>query len=331
MKNILLSSVFVLFFIISACDAPRNNPVESLVIKPDTVKIEPIVKMIDGYAMSLDSSPTPISDVMVSLNRSQGVFSNNSGYYKLLNLEDADGWLYFENENYHTDSSRISWGDFDTLRVNISLDRVPILVNPTFYSVVELDHPDRKTGSLYFQTKILDDNANEISGLRLINQAHNYNQLLTANEFGIFEKFIHETDLNIDEIDGLIGEDFFLYVNYQNGSSYLVGAQQLKRVISTSVDYISPANNQVVQSSNPVLKWNRVEPGFSFYYKIKIYTNEINPTFFWQSENISSDVISHRVGTVIPDGNYYWVIFLVDEYGNSIRSKPASFVIEIPE
>lgn len=335
MKNNLFFITFISLLIVSACDAPRNNPLENFVVEPDTVKIDvpiyTIVKMIDGHIKTRHGSEVPISEVMVSWNRKQGVFTDDLGYYKLLNLEDADEWLYFENEYYHPDSTQVSWNGMDTLNVDFTLDRYPTLMNTRFYSMVQLEHPDEKSGSLFFETEISDDNFEDIVALRLFNEEFSYDKLLETSEAGVFEQLIHETDLKIDEIDGLIGREFLIYANYENGSSFLLGTQQLTRVISYNLEFISPANNTVVQTGNPILKWNRSDPGFNFHYKIQIFTNEVSPELVWESGAISSDVISHRVGTSIPNGEYYWVILLVDENQNSLRSKPASFIVEIPE
>jgi hypothetical protein len=64
---------------------------------------------------------------------------------------------------------------------------------------------------------------------------------------------------------------------------------------------------------------------------LEIYTNEVAPVLIWQEKNIPKDKTAHTVDDVLPAGNYFWVIWAIDTFGNRSRSKPATFIVQTGE
>jgi hypothetical protein len=106
-----------------------------------------------------------------------------------------------------------------------------------------------------------------------------------------------------------------------------VGTSEVKRIINEEIGTISPKNSDTVDLPGVVLRWNRFLPGFSFKYKVQIYTDETPAILKWDRENISPDSISIAVDTTLPSYRYYWIISCVDEFRNESSSKPASIIV----
>ena len=329
----------IIISILWSCDAPRNNPLESYepkkdtveVIKKDTVEVEAELYVIDGFVSTLSNPEVGQSNVLVSFNSQQSAFTDDNGYYKLQFTEKTNGLLSFNKEGYHETLSNIIWGDLDSLYITKSLDREPVLSSSQFYSSVELEYYDQKSGLLYLSINIDDDNKEDISNISVQCSEFSLNRVLEKSDDNAYNLTINESDLDINNIDEVIGKDFNIVVKYNNSSTFLIKSLSITRVLTADVDFISPANQGKVTTSNPFFRWKRVIPGYDFHYILEVYKDTLSPELVWRSNNISSEDISDRAGQPIENGAYYWVIWVVDEFGNRIRSKPATFIVEIDE
>ncbi|MCB9248128.1 MAG: hypothetical protein H6613_06095 [Ignavibacteriales bacterium] len=59
---------------------------------------------------------------------------------------------------------------------------------------------------------------------------------------------------------------------------------------------------------------------------MQIYTDEVPAILVWQKEIISSE-IQYLTDVNLSSGDYFWVIWAIDEFENRTQSKPASFII----
>ena len=76
-----------------------------------------------------------------------------------------------------------------------------------------------------------------------------------------------------------------------------------------------------------LLEWRRFTPGFDFTYLLQIYTDELDEVLVWQTET-DSEKIEFLSDANLSPGDYFWVIWAIDEFENRTRSKQASFIIK---
>jgi hypothetical protein len=177
------------------------------------------------------------------------------------------------------------------------------------------------------QARITDTESN-IDSVFLRCTLINFNKKLVYNSSTqAYEGAYLPSDFNILSIDALIGRSFDIVVKEKNRSD-AIGSSDIKRVIRQEVIPLSPSNKQTVGSS-PTLKWYRFLPGYNFTYTIEIYKDTTSTIpWIWQKQNISEDAIQIVADIPIPPGEYYWVIWCIDDYKNGTRSKPASFIVQ---
>jgi hypothetical protein len=332
----------LLTIIIVSCDAPHSNPLESYVVKPDTVHridttyvpeepdtviVPPDVYVIKGFVKSQHSSPLALQNVLVSLNKNNSVRTDNQGFFAIADTQKNNGWIYFSLDNYISDSLRITWEVSDTIEINYQMNMVPVLVNETCYSIIKNDYPDHTYGSLKISGTIEDDNYSSIILVSIRNSALGFSRTISLNAEHKFDITLYETDLSLDDIDNVIGKEFSIFVRYRT-REYTAGSFSISRVIRNYVEFITPASGKLVTTRNPYLEWKKINPGFSFTYTTEVYTDTINPTLIWSENNIESNNLAKRVGSQLSNGDYFWVIWIVDEFGNRSRSKPATFTIQ---
>ena len=107
------------------------------------------------------------------------------------------------------------------------------------------------------------------------------------------------------------------------------------RVIEYGATPVSPApGNGDTTSGTPVLKWTPPSVTFSYTYTLSISRIDAGtPTAVWETANLSSVYEEYPYPTdgsvaPLPAGNYVWAITVVDEFGNSCRSKESAFVVQ---
>jgi hypothetical protein len=142
-----------------------------------------------------------------------------------------------------------------------------------------------------------------------------------------YERNFSEFDFQVDDLSELIGIKFDFIVKDVNGNEYLIGSEKLNRIIKEEMILESPIDYDST-SSKPILRWRRFIPGFKFKYQVEIYNDEFPPTVVWSKKDIDMDSTSVEVDSNLPSGNYFWVLWCVDQFLNRARSRPASFRVK---
>ena len=133
-------------------------------------------------------------------------------------------------------------------------------------------------------------------------------------------------DLHITSIDIVIGKEFQINVFDSDAKKFIIGKSNIKRIIKEEITTTAPLGRDTINTPNPLLEWRKFTPGFEFRYLLEIYTSEVLPILVWQKE-ISSAEIQYLTDANLSSGDYFWVIWAIDEFENRTRSKPSSFII----
>ena len=318
-------SIIVSMALLSAisCDAPKLNPLDP--DNPDS-KLGQFYGLVKTQAIPQQS----ISGVKVSWKNDNRIIETDvNGYYKLENLPMIDGTLYLEKEGYTKDSIRINWQNRKIIDLGTTaLNAIPKLNNLLIYTSVENRYPDNQRYTLFVQASI-SDVENDVDSVSVQCTSLNFNQQLIYNsQSHSYElSYPYGSKNSIPSIDDAIGKNFDIIVKDRLGTTFSVGTSTIKRIIKQEILFDSPANGVTV-SSKPVCRWNRFLPGFNFKYIVQIYTDETIPQLKWEKQNISKDDIEAITEINLPAGDYYWVIWCVDDFQNRARSKPATFNVQ---
>lgn len=314
--------IAVLFSAVS-CDAPKLNPLDPE--NPDSK-----LGQLSGFVKTLAIPQQAIAGVKVSWKNDNRILETDAtGFYKLENLPMVNGTLYFEKDGYGKDSIRINWQNQKIIDLGTTtLNANPKLDNLLIYTSVENRYQDDQRYTLFVQASI-SDVENDIDSIFVSCTAINFNQQLKYNsQTRVYElSYPYGSKNSVPSIDDAIGKNFEIIVKDKVGKNFFVGFSTIKRIIKQEILFELPANGITV-GSKPVLKWNRFLPGFNFKYMIEIYTDEIIPQLKWPKSNISKDDIEIVSEINLPPGNYFWVIWCIDDFQNRTRSKPATFTVQ---
>ncbi|MBK8944145.1 MAG: hypothetical protein IPM32_02640 [Ignavibacteriae bacterium] len=320
-KNFSILIIIIFVSLLTFCSAPHNNPLD-----PENPNNE--ISLIEGFIKSVKIPQIPIKDVKIFWQNG-GIITNSdvNGYFKIENLEQKDGWLIIEKSGYSTDSIYVSFNYQRKISQNIFLNAIPIISELKFYSITENKYPSQQIYSIGIKLKI-NDEENDVDSVFIENSELKINkQLLYNSTKKYYENSITLEDLKITSIDIVIGKEFKLNVMDAESKKFEIGKTNIKRIIKEEISAISPLGKDTVDSPNPILAWNRFKPGFDFRYLIEIYTDEIAPRLIWQSD-VNFEEIQLQTNANLQSGEYFWVIWAIDEFENRTRSKPSSFIVE---
>lgn len=323
-KTRLIFFTISILAILLSCDAPRKNPLDPQ--NPDNV-----YHNIKGIVKSQNSSRDPIADATLFWPIHKTITRTNiNGYYQFDIPEAADGWLFAEKENYWNDSTWINWGESTNKTVDFSLNSIATIDSLRLYSIII-----NQWGSLVIENVAvevaLNDVEKDVDSVHIVLPMKDIKKKLEYNISNkYYEKTFSNQQLNVSSLDELVSKDFIIDVREFSRLSRSAGIGTIKRVIRNTVNQTFPTNGAST-STTPTLKWDPYIPGFKFSYMLEIYIVEnFFPVLIWDKQNISSDSTSCKVDLELSSSvdEYYWVIWVIDEYGNRLRTKHASFKVE---
>ena len=310
----------LLFFCNTACKAPRDNPLDAN--NPDNQ-----IAVLDGYVRTVGLPRTGIENAKVLFaNAGVAATTDKNGYFSFRMINITNGWIKISASGYLTDSVYIELSSGTKKSTEAFLHFIPVIDSLYFYSTVI----NRYTiGPLtYLTTKFkITDKDNNIDSVFISNTELNVRKALGYDPTTKwYSTTITLSDLQLDDIEKIIGKEFSVIVKDFSNMETVIGTNEIKRVINSDITFTSPAGNDSV-SSTPLYTWKRFSAGYTFNYLLEIYTNEIDPQLVSQISNISSDSIAVQGTNALSSGDYFWVIWVIDEFQNRTRSKPASFLV----
>jgi hypothetical protein len=103
----------------------------------------------------------------------------------------------------------------------------------------------------------------------------------------------------------------------------------IPRIVQDVPVIISPTSLEIINNFPHDFSWQPIFLDYDFSLKIEIY--QINIGIFTkvrEYKNISSLESTYTVTQSLPTGDYFWVIYIVDEFGDTSSSKEGSFRIQ---
>lgn len=321
MKNFRGVILLFMFSVLLSCDAPRLNPLDPE--NPDYKLVQ-----IDGFVKTVTEPSKPIAGVKVFWkNQNIVVETDANGYYTIEDVPMKNGTIVFEKEGYSSKDTLVNLPENQkSKRVNIFLNAIPKLDSLSIYTVI-LNRYSVRIDSIFIQAQVSDAEGDVDSVFVRSMQLNFYKRLEFNLATRFYENNFSPSDLNLLSIDEAIGKDFEIVVKDRRKQTFNVGVSSIKRIIKQEVLPESPLNKQIV-GTKPTLRWKRFLPGFNFKYMVQIYTDEIPQVLIWEKQNISKDDVQTVPTIDLIPGDYFWVIWSIDDFQNRSRSKPASFVVQ---
>ncbi|MEE9430199.1 MAG: hypothetical protein V3V16_04105 [Melioribacteraceae bacterium] len=316
-----ITSIIIIVFAFLSCNAPHNNPLDSL--NPNNK-----ISTLEGTIKTISVPQQAIADAEIFWE-GENILSktNNDGYFIIKTIKQVNGWLKVNKVGFSSDSLFVAWEGERNISISFNLNAKPQIDSLLFYSIVINKHPTKQKYSLLVKIRI-SDLENDVDTVVIENKILDVSKKMLYNlSTRFYEKKLKVEDLQINDIDEVIGKDFEIAAFDKGNKKFLLGKTNIKRIIKREVKIYSPSGRDTVKTGKPFLQWERFKPGFKFVYLAEIYTDEVSEELVWAKE-IFLEEINYNVESKLPSGEYFWVIWAIDEFGNRCRSKEASFIVE---
>lgn len=322
--KLFIHAIMIFFGInLAGCDAPRINPYDP---ENPNYAFATLEGSVQTFSLPYQSIPG-VTVLWAPANMI--VNTDNNGAFKIFNILPLNGKLIFQKNGYLADTINVTWGNSKMLNFQVNLNLIPQLDSISLYTVVINEYtPPGQYSELVINSRILDSD-NDIDTVFVENTKLNLKTALPYNASNkIYEAVLSTQQLNVSNIEEIIGLSFNILTEDIFGREFNVGSSEATRVITNGVSIQFPANDTTI-SSSPDFTWQRYNTGYSFNYEIDIYTNDLaNPQLVYSAQNISSDSISYQLSTPLSGRDYFWVIWVIDQFQNRSRSLPATFIVQ---
>lgn len=320
---ILILPALLMMINLISCNAPRNNPLD-----PGNPNYP--FASISGKVLTFSLPYTGVPGVSVYWSNTNTIVkTDTNGNYQLNNILPVNGKLIFKKTGYISDTLNVVWKNSKKLNYDVNLNQIPYLDSISIYTVVINQFtPPGQSYQLIINCKITNKD-NDIDSVYVENSQLYLKKALDFNVTGkYYEITLNDQELNVTDIEQTIGLNFNIIVKDIFNRFYNIGNDKVSRVIKNGALIQNPANDTTI-SSQPVLSWQRYQTGYPFKYRIEIYTNDLaNSQLVFTQDNISSNAITYKVNQSLATGNYYWVIWVIDQFQNRCRSLPATFRVQ---
>lgn len=217
--------------------------------------------------------------------------------------------------------------------VNFALDSLPYFGDITI-TTSHISHwfPPEDVYSVQFQATGIDgDGIGDISKVWYEIEDPSYLDTLQQLSPGsnIFRGQAIAQNLPVITLHELIGKPFRFFIEDIPGYLNVSSSQFISRIIDDTPQLISPTGLVTISSFPITFKWTTINTiPFPFTLRIEIYSIDLGLRVE-EINNIESIANEFSYSTPLSNGDYYWVLYIVDEYGNRSSSKESSFRIQI--
>jgi hypothetical protein len=320
---------FVLLLAAGCSDVPRDNPLDPL--SPDYVSNA----QLSGTVL-LKSVGTPISSAGISvLEEGISTQSDSAGHFAFPRLSLGSLTVVCTKENFAPDTQHVTLAAGASLSLTFSLNSAPYVLGETILTrKVDLYFPSPQ---YYVDVSAGVTDPNGVADLDSV--WFEVSTLLFPMEYNpstrLFEVRVFKYDFPTNTIQWLVGKPLHIISKDLSGAVNVSDPFMVTRVIEYGATPLSPApGNNDTTNGTPVLKWTPPSVTFTYSYSLGISRVDAGTsTVVWTVDNVSSVYEEYAYPTdgsvpALSPGNYVWAVTVVDEFGNSCRSKESAFVVQ---
>ncbi len=315
------AAIILMVFFVYSCDAPRENPLDPY---NNQSRLNEITGTVKTESFPIEPIPNAL---LIWRNTGESKFSNSDGSFKFNLYKKNNGYLVCTKTNYYPDSVFIDWTKHEPVSANFYLNQIPSLESFHIMSYVFYSNDSTYNQTINVNARI-SDRDKDIDSVFLINNNYNFSSNLNYNPSNqIWQKSFSSFEFGVSSFEEIVGKIFKLKIKEKNNHGCEIDAGSLIRVMVTQPHLTSPRADEIIQIPY-VFTWEKFPAEYNFSYQIQIYRNEIPTQLAFDLKGISQDSTSYNLEASLQQGNYYWMLYVIDEYGNKVRSKPVSFKIQ---
>jgi hypothetical protein len=322
------ADILLAVLVVGCTEAPHDNPLDPLSPNYATDGV------LTGTVV-LKSLGTAITSAQIrTVQDGIAVMSDSAGRFSFQRLSLGTHMFVCTKENFAPDSQRVTLASGSAQSLTFALNGAPVVSSmqiltrkidqyypsPQYYAdvsasvsdpngVADLDSVWFRVDSLYF-----------------------FMDYLPSTK--LFQVRIFKYDLPTNTIQWLVGKPLHIVSKDRGKAVNTSEIFMVTRVIEYGATPLYPSSaNHDTTNGTPTLRWSPPAVTFNYTYTLTIARDDAGTqTVVWNQPDVSSFYEEYAYptdGSVPPlsPGNYVWAVTVVDEFGNSCRSKESFFVV----
>lgn len=328
----LASQGIILSLIIAAgacSDAPRENPFDPL--SPSFRNVAALSGLVIVRNLGTGISRATVACL------GQGIIAETdvNGYFSFPQVGAGSVTLVCSREGFVPDSQRVHLEPGESLQTSFSLNGMPVVSDQR---IVTHKYDQYYPSPQYFvdlMASVTDPNGiADIDSVWFRVDTLSFPMLYSISSRQ-FETSIHKYDLPTNSIQWLVGKALVILSKDREGAVGSSAPFHVTRIIEDAPTPTYPTSiNNDTTGPQPILKWTSPNLTFSYSYTVEIARVDAGAeTNLWTRTAVSSllSQIQFTVdnnGKSLAPGDYVWRVSVVDDFGNSSRSKGANFAVK---
>jgi hypothetical protein len=305
---------------LQACDAHRSNPLDPLSENGGSIAVV-------GQVTSFYAPFRPLGGVNVVLNPGQLVVATDSeGRFSFRSVVPGDYIVSVLTDGFDAPAQSISVTPGLPQDVTVRLDALPRVVDANVYSVhISRWWPEEDLYLLTVDASTDDDDGIADLDSAWVTVGADYAFPLTASQDpGRFMATKDQSELPVRVLDDILGQAIRINVADKAGFNSGRSDFPLVRIIHETPIALSPIDLQIVTGA-PTFVWTPPLVPFNHTMEVQVVRVELNVETIVETISNIPSTSSTVVGPSLPAGTYYWVVWIVDQFGNRSRSKQAGY------
>ena len=303
-------------------NAERDNPYDP---KSDGYRDEgTLTGMITRRAQPSEG----IEGVTVILDPFKGSSrTDRNGFYAIDNIPTGSYGVKALKPGFSQDSTtiQVAAGQIDT--VNFSLNGLPQFLETGITSEHNKSFMGEDVYFFHFDAQVDDpDGLSDIDSVVVaVDDLEFLKNLVLESNSNRFSVTVFPEEVTETSLEALVGKEAIFIITDKNGFKAESTPEHLVRIIHQSPSTVFPVDRDQVDSQ-PLLVWNLFTAPFVFTYTVEV--SAFPSVWSWSQEDIvPSDTAITVNDTLDSRWSYFWVVSVVDEFGNFSQSQRVEFFV----
>jgi hypothetical protein len=323
--------IFMLVIWFFSCTAPaeHSNPLDPK--SPAFTEAGAIAGTVTTYY----APSRPLAEVEVRLSPGPALtFTNNRGEFSWHNLPAGEYELQAALAGYAPKKIAVQLEKRQNLSLTIPLNGLPKVDSASITTERRTLPPNTTRFFLQIEDVAASDpdGFNDIKRLTIVARDFSFADTLTLVDRvnGRWRRQFRPEELPAEpSLPAWPGHPLFIQIEDWPGEKTQAGPFYISRVLQETPEAVAPANNGIITAGPLYFQW-RVNPiPYPYTQEVEIQ-DVLDPDSKTVFPGIAAGITikSYSGGGLPPAGNYIWTVKIVDEFGNSSRSKPAAFQVQ---
>jgi hypothetical protein len=286
-----------------------------------------------GVVTSFYQPYRPLSGAMVQVQPAGlATSTDGQGEFFIDNLAPGVYTAIASAAGYAADTASIEVIARQSRRVEFRLDGLPVAQSPRVVSA-HVSTRESPTDQFFMEitAELSDpDGANDIKKVVAQIPSTGFADTLSRGAGpSRWQRVFAPEELAGIDLFNLTGAPFQLVAEDFPGERATSEAFFLTRVIAEVPLAVSPADGVNLQIDSPTFIWQLAPIPFNHTLRVDVFRLVAGfPTFIAAIGNIAAGSASVKYPGRLASANYYWTVKLIDDFGNSSRSKEATFSVQ---